>query len=64
MHTDLGDVISLFTVSRGSEGGSFRLASSSNVYNKLATTNATVLRTLSKDYVFDPYVKTFPKSAR
>ncbi|KIW76138.1 hypothetical protein Z517_10883 [Fonsecaea pedrosoi CBS 271.37] len=64
MHTDLGDVVSLFTVNRGSEGGSFRLVSSATVYNKLAASNPGVLRTLSEDFVFDtlhPEVPSYKK---
>ncbi|OAL21878.1 hypothetical protein AYO20_11307 [Fonsecaea nubica] len=64
MHTDLGDVVSLFTVHRGSEGGSFRLVSSATIYNKLAVSNPGVLRTLSEDFVFDtlhPEVPSYKK---
>jgi hypothetical protein len=52
-HTDLGDVISIYTLNRGTEGGSFRLASSWNVYNVLHQTRPDVLGTLSQPLVFD-----------
>lgn len=52
-HTDLGDVISIYTINSGTKGGSFRLSSSWNVYNTLRQTRPDVLRTLSQPLVFD-----------
>ena len=54
MHTDLGDNICLYTVNRGGDGGSFRLASSLTVYNELAQKRPDVIKTLSENFVFDP----------
>ena len=56
MHTDLGDIVSLFVVNRGASGGSFRLASSWTVYNTLAKKRPDVLKVLSENFVFDPWV--------
>ncbi|KAI5847615.1 hypothetical protein BZA05DRAFT_405421 [Tricharina praecox] len=37
-HTDLGDIVSIFTASKGTSGGAFRIASAWNVYNVLRAT--------------------------
>ncbi|KAF8545248.1 hypothetical protein BDD12DRAFT_871931 [Trichophaea hybrida] len=52
-HTDLGDVVSIYVLNNGSNGGSFRIASSGNIYNFLRETRPDVLRTLSQPFVFD-----------
>ena len=59
-HTDLGDLVSLFTLDRGRGGGTFRLASSGQIYNVLAKNRPDVLQTLSEDFVFDTQVPNYP----
>ena len=54
MHTDLGDNVCLYIINRGGIGGSFRLASSLSVYNRLAEKRPDVIKTLSENFVFDP----------
>jgi hypothetical protein len=52
-HTDLGDIVSIYTASKGTSGGSFRVSSSYNIYNELRATRPDVLRTLSEPFDFD-----------
>jgi hypothetical protein len=52
-------VVSIYVLNKGSNGGSFRVASSGNVYNFLRETRPDVLRTLSQPFVFDTYVHLF-----
>ncbi|PVH98877.1 taurine catabolism dioxygenase TauD [Periconia macrospinosa] len=52
-HTDLGDIVTLYTLEKGKGGGSFRLASSGQIYNTLVKSRPDILRTLSQDFLFD-----------
>jgi len=52
-HTDLGDIVSIYTASKGTSGGSFRVSSSYNIYNELRATRPDALRTLSEPFDFD-----------
>ncbi|KAL9064938.1 MAG: hypothetical protein Q9161_008570 [Pseudevernia consocians] len=55
-HTDNGDIISLFALSRSQSGGSFYLADSTVVYNELAAFQPELAQTLCRDWVM---IKTF-----
>ena len=49
-HTDNGDIISLFALSRSKSGGSFYLADSTAVYNELAASQPELAQTLCRDW--------------
>lgn len=50
-HTDNGDMVSLFALSRSKSGGSFYLADSTAVYNELAAFQPELAQTLCHDWV-------------
>jgi Taurine catabolism dioxygenase TauD, TfdA family len=54
-HTDTGDMVSLFALSRAAEGGKSRLASTWKVYNELAASRPDLIETLSQDWLFDDF---------
>ena len=49
-HTDNGDIISLFALSKSKSGGSFYLADSTAVYNDLAASQPELAQTLCRDW--------------
>lgn len=53
-HTDLGEILSLYTLEVDSAGRGL-LASSWQVYNELVTKRADIIRTLSETWVMDSY---------
>ena len=52
-HTDAGDIIALFCLSEGAEGGESYLASTCHVYNVLAERRPDLIKTLSEPWPFD-----------
>ncbi|KAH7175047.1 uncharacterized protein B0J16DRAFT_292961 [Fusarium flagelliforme] len=57
-HTDAGDVIALFCLSEGAEGGESYLASTCHVYNVLAEKRPDLIKTLSEPWAFDDFAPT------
>jgi hypothetical protein len=55
-HSDLGDVISLFTVSQSQAGGSTYISSVRKIYQELVRTRPDVIPTLTDDWIFESYV--------
>jgi hypothetical protein len=53
-HTDLGDILSLYSITVDPAGAGL-LASSWQVYNELASTRPDIVRTLSEEWVWDTY---------
>jgi hypothetical protein len=51
-HTDLGDILSLFTIDVSNDGGETMLASSSQIYNELSELRPDLLHEFRKDYAF------------
>lgn len=47
-HTDTGDVIALYALNEGAEGGESYISSSWHVYNELAASRPDLIRTLSE----------------
>ncbi|KAL0631035.1 hypothetical protein Q9L58_010111 [Maublancomyces gigas] len=52
-HTDIGDIVSLFSLEEAAEGGTSRISSSWRVYNELAETRPDLIHTLSEPWDFD-----------
>jgi hypothetical protein len=52
-HTDAGDIVALFSLSKSAAGGESKLASTWRVYNELARTRPDIIHTLASDWVFD-----------
>lgn len=56
-HTDQGDVISMYVLGTGADGGKGTFASVSAIYNEIAATKPHLLIVLLKDnWPFDKYV--------
>jgi len=55
-HNDLGDVISLFTVSQRQTGGSTYISSVRKIYQELVRIRPDVIPTLTDDWIFESYV--------
>ncbi|KAH6662143.1 hypothetical protein B0J14DRAFT_496316 [Halenospora varia] len=58
-HTDLGDILSLYSVNVDPAGAGL-LASSWQVYNELAATRPDLICTLSEEWVYDDYARNPP----
>lgn len=56
MHTDPGEIIGMFCIETAAEGGESRVASSTTIYNELATHRPDLINTLAQPWVFDGYV--------
>jgi hypothetical protein len=56
-HTDLGDILALYSRTVDPAGAGL-LASSWQVYNELALARPDIVRTLSEEWVWDTYVLT------
>lgn len=56
MHTDKGDIVALYTLSRSVEGGRFYLADIQNVFNEMVLTRPDLATTLIDDWVQMEYV--------
>jgi hypothetical protein len=52
-HTDIGDVVALFSLSESATGGESFLSSSWRVYNELAATRPDLIRTLAEPWPFE-----------
>ena len=52
-HTDAGDIVALFSLSKSAAGGESKLASTWRVYNELAKTRPDIINTLASDWIFD-----------
>ncbi|KAJ3962407.1 hypothetical protein N0V92_000884 [Colletotrichum tropicale] len=53
LHTDAGDIVSLFALSTAAEGGTSKLASIARVYNEIAKTRPDLIHTLTQDWQFE-----------
>lgn len=53
LHTDTGDIITLFALETAAEGGTSRISSSWKVYNELAEKRPDLIKTLSEPWTFD-----------
>jgi hypothetical protein len=51
-HTDIGDILTLFTMDVPDTGGETMIVSSSKIYNELAETRPDLLQELAKDWAF------------
>ncbi|WPH01853.1 Clavaminate synthase-like protein [Acrodontium crateriforme] len=56
-HTDVGDLIALFSLGEAAEGGQSYLSSSWHVYNELAATRPDLIRVLSEIWVVEEFGK-------
>ncbi|KAG5646882.1 hypothetical protein DXG03_001958 [Asterophora parasitica] len=54
-HTDAGDIIALFALETGAEGGTSRISSTWKAYNELAETRPDLIKTLSEPWPFDGF---------
>ena len=64
MHTDPAEVIGMLVLDVAAEGGESRIASSSTVYNCLASSRPDLVATLSEDWVLDGFVERYPPYLR
>jgi hypothetical protein len=55
-HTDVGDIVSLFTLCEAASGGESLIASSWRIYNELAATRPDLLKILADDWPVPKYV--------
>jgi len=64
-HTDSGSILGLYCLSKASVGGQSKLASSANIYNKVASTRPDLVLVLANDdWVFDRFGQTPAYSTR
>ena len=52
-HTDVGDLIALFALDNGAEGGTSRISSGPRVYNELAATRPDLIHILADEWPLD-----------
>ena len=52
-HTDVGDLIALFALDNGAEGGTSRICSGPRVYNELAATRPDLIHILADEWPLD-----------
>lgn len=52
-HTDVGDLIALFALDNGAEGGTSRISSGPRVYNELAATRPDLIHILANEWPLD-----------
>ncbi|KAK4171544.1 hypothetical protein QBC36DRAFT_92395 [Triangularia setosa] len=56
-HSDIGDVVALFSLAEAAEGGQSYLSSSWKVYNELAATRPDLIQTLAEPWAADTFGK-------
>lgn len=60
-HTDIGDILALYTLGQAYKGGRSKLASTGAIYNELAETRPDHIDTLqSGEWIFDTLVTLHP----
>ncbi|KAF8850035.1 Clavaminate synthase-like protein [Acephala macrosclerotiorum] len=63
-HSDLGDVVSLYSLQSSASGGASNVASTAQVYNELAKTRPDIIHTLSSVWAVDGFGGTPPYRLR